>query len=115
MKNPSDLLNDLLTFAQTRTAIVPVGMILGGLLGLAVGARSQKDAVGLVVGLSLGYGAADKLACSIGSPVEEPTDPQVPQIHASIPLQRNGPVVPPGGPTVSPLPAKPAASPPNAA
>lgn len=112
---PRETIDSIIEFAQSRTVIVPVGMILGGLLGLAVGARSQKDAVGLVVGLAVGFGAADKLA---GNVARQPVngDVESPPVPQFIPTNSPpAPVIPPGGVRPNPITAKPAASPPSAA
>lgn len=79
---PSEALDDIkqvaVEAAAKRSVVIPAAMIALGFLGLALGARYQRDAVGMLLGLALGYGVGETLASrGPGAPhAPPPYDPQ---------------------------------------
>lgn len=79
---PSEALDDIkqvaVEAAAKRSVVIPAAMIALGFLGLALGARYQRDAVGMLLGLALGYGVGETLSSQGPSApyVPPPYDPQ---------------------------------------
>lgn len=46
-------------FIERQRWVYPLGIVAGGMLGLVIGTRLGHDAVGLVLGVGVGYAAAD--------------------------------------------------------
>lgn len=69
---------EVVVASTKRSVVIPAAMVVLGFLGLAFGARYQRDAVGMLLGVAVGYGVGEALASQgPGTPyVPPPYDPQ---------------------------------------